>query len=106
VVVTVTSPVIALSRSRSMFCAASCIQAGISSVSSSKKYSAIRGSQQREAERFARGEELIRAGHGQIAHALDHRHALGDGDGAARVERVERVRGLEREVVCWQQHLG
>src|SRR5438270_12942224 len=87
------------SRSRSGFCAASCIHAGISSVNSSKKYSAIRSSQQREAERFARGEKLIRASNGEIAHALDHGHALGDGDRAASVERVERMRALQREVV-------
>src|SRR5712691_12894912 len=63
----------AASRCRSVADAASCIQAGISSVSSSKKYSAMRGPQQREAQLLALGEELLRAGDGEVAHALDHR---------------------------------
>src|SRR5436309_2468909 len=86
----------------SVACAASCIHAGISSVSSSKKYSAIGRLQQRESERFARSEELVRACDGQLANALDDADALGDRDRAARVERVEHVRALQRPVVCGQ----
>src|SRR3954469_354978 len=85
---------------RSVACAASCIHAGISSVSSSKKYSAIGRLQQRKSERFARFEELVRAGDGQLAYALDDAHALRHRNGAARVERVEDVRALQCPVVC------
>src|SRR5947199_12285 len=52
----------------SVACAASCIHAGISSVNSSKKYSAIGRLQQRKSERFAGGEELMRASDGLLAH--------------------------------------
>src|SRR3954451_13013823 len=84
----------------SVACAASCIHAGISSVSSSKKYSAIRRLQQRKSERFARGEELVRTADRQLADPLDDPHTLRDRDRAARVERVEYVRALQRPVVC------
>src|SRR5438270_2155450 len=83
----------------SVACAASCIHAGISSVSSSKKYSAIGGLQQRKSERFARGQVLMRARDGQFAHAFDDADALGDRHRAARIERVEHVRTLQRPVV-------
>src|SRR5436853_1355966 len=106
VVVTVTFSAIAASFSRNVFCAASCIDAGISSVNSSKKYSAIRAdrrgrlsSTQRKSEGFARGEELGGAGDGELAHALDHGNAFRNRDRAAGVERVERVRALECEVI-------
>src|SRR6476469_10470317 len=39
----------------------------------------------------------------QVAHAADVRGALGDGDSAACVEQVERVRALENEVVGGQR---
>src|SRR5258708_15896262 len=81
----------------SVACAAVCIHAGISSVSSSKKYSAIGRLQQRKSERFTRVQVLMRAGDGQIAYALGDADALGHGDGAARVERVEHVRALRSE---------
>src|SRR5438874_1855508 len=106
VVVTVTLPPNAASFSHSVFCAASCIHAGISSTSSSKKYSAIRRNlEQWEAEGFARFEILMRAGHGEIAHALDHADAFGHRHRAARIERVEDVRALEREVIRGKNEL-
>src|SRR3954468_14004693 len=86
-------------------CAASCIHAGISSVSSSKKYSAIRRLQQRKSERFSRGQELVRTADGQLADALDDPHALRDRHRAARVERVEHVRALQRPVICGKDEL-
>src|SRR3954470_5155089 len=89
----------------SVACAASCIHAGISSVSSSKKYSAIGCLQQRKSERFAGREELVRAGDSQFADALDDANALRDRYGAAGVERVEDVRALERPVVCGENEL-
>src|SRR6476661_2840265 len=70
----------------SVVCAASCIHAGISSVSSSQKYSAIGRLQQRKSERLAGGEELVRARDGQLADALDDADALRDRHRAARVE--------------------
>ena len=33
----------------------------------------------------------LRHAYRQLAHALDHAHALGHADGAARIERVEKV---------------
>src|SRR5690242_18173053 len=86
VVVTVAFPPNGASFSRMVFCAASCIHAGISSVSSSKKYSAIRDLQEGKSESFAQLEVLLRAADGKISHALDDGDALGDGDRAARVE--------------------
>src|SRR5438270_3948015 len=86
----------------SVACAASCIHAGISSVNSSKKYSAIRRLQQRESERFARREELVRARDGQLANAFDDADALRHRDRAAGVERVEDMRALQRPVVRGQ----
>src|ERR1051326_3414928 len=96
VVVTVALPPNGASFSRSVFCAASCIHAGISSVSSSKKYSAIRDLQERKSERLARLEVLLRATDGEIADAFDHGAALRAGDRAARVEGVEDMGALER----------
>src|SRR5437660_7726604 len=109
---------------RSVACAASCIHAGISSSSSSKRYSAMilcsggrsrppaagarsgcRYTQQREPQRFARLEVLLRARHRQLAHALDHADALCHRDRAARVESVEHVRALQRPVVRRQHQL-
>src|SRR4051794_37823864 len=89
----------------SVACAASCIHAGISSVSSSKKYSAIGRLQQRKSERFPRGQELVRTADGQLADALDDPHALRHRDRAAGVERVEHVRALQRPVVCGKDEL-
>src|SRR3954466_679980 len=89
----------------SVACAASCIHAGISSVSSSKKYSAIGRLQQRESERFAAREELVRAGDGQFANALDDADALRHRYRAARVERVEHVRALQSPVVRGENEL-
>src|SRR5437588_426322 len=83
-------------RCCSVACAASCIQAGISSSSSSKKYSAIRRLQQREPQFLTPLEVLLRAPHRQLADALDHADALGHRHGAARVEDVEHVRALQR----------
>src|SRR5688500_11590496 len=94
----------ALSSSRrASSCGCGSIHAGISSVSSSKKYSGIR--QKGEAELASGFQILLRAADGQIADALDHAHALGDRHGAARVERVEDVRALERPVVRRQHEL-
>src|SRR5687767_12259560 len=81
---------------RDSSCGCGSIHAGISSVSSSKKYSGIGGS---------RLVVLLRAAESQVAHALDHAHALGDGDRAARVEGVEDVRALERPVIRGQDQL-
>src|SRR5436305_7691403 len=89
----------------SVACAASCIHAGISSVSSSKKYSAIGRLQQRESERFAGRQELVRARDGQLANAFDDADALRDRHCAAGVERVEHVRALQRPVIGWQNEL-
>src|ERR1051325_8027737 len=80
-------------------CAASCIHAGISSRSSSTKYSAIGRLQQRKSKLLTPIEILLGARHRQLAHALDHADALGHGDGAACVEGVEDVRALQRPVV-------
>src|SRR5687768_9193068 len=81
---------------RASSCGCGSIHAGISSVSSSKKYSGIGGS------RFV---VLLRATQGQVAHALDHCHALGDRNRAPRVEGVEDVRALERPVVRGKDEL-
>src|SRR5436305_3489045 len=89
----------------SVACAASCIHAGISSVSSSKKYSAIGRLQQRKSERFARGQVLMRASDGQLANAFDDADALRHRDGATRIERVEDVRALQRPVVRGEDEL-
>src|SRR6185369_5142115 len=91
-------------RCVSVAAAVSCIHAGISSASSSKKYSDI-GSPEGEAERLARGEVLLRAADREVAHALDHADALGHRDRAARVERVEDVRALQREVVAGEHEV-
>ena len=45
----------------------------------------------------------LRDGAHEVADAADVRGALGDGDRAARVEQVERVRALEDEVVGRQR---
>src|SRR5687768_3579777 len=82
---------------RDSSCGCGSIHAGISSVSSSKKYSGIGGS---------RLVILLRATEGQVAHALDHAHALGHGNRAARVKGVEDVRALERPVVRGQNEPG
>src|SRR2546428_12573477 len=55
--------------------------------------------QERESELAATFEVLLRAAHREIAHAFDHRDALGGRHRAARVERVENVRALQRPVV-------
>src|SRR5437763_13751814 len=89
----------------SVACAASCIHAGISSVSSSKKYSAIGRLQQWKSERFACREELVRARYGQLANAFGDADALRDGNRAAGVERVENVRALQRPVVRGKDQL-
>src|SRR5688500_12045753 len=82
---------------RDSSCGCGSIHAGISSVRSSKKYSGI--CEKWESELAASLEVLLGAADGQIAYALDHAHALGDRHGAARVERVEDVRALQRPVV-------
>src|SRR4051794_32877678 len=89
----------------SVACAASCIHAGISSVSSSKKYSAIGCLQQRKSKRLARVQVLMCAGDGQLANAFDDADALGHRNRAARVERVENVRALQRPVVRGKDQL-
>src|SRR5258706_11339432 len=89
----------------SVACGASCIHAGISSVSNSKKYSAIGRLHQWKSERLARGQVLMRASDGQLAHALDDADALGHRDSTARVERVEYVRALQRPVVRGEDQL-
>src|SRR5712691_3715183 len=61
--------------------------------------------EQRKSELTARLEILPGTTHGEIAHALDHCDPLGDGDGTARIERVEEMRTLERPLVCGQHEL-
>src|SRR5688500_2950359 len=92
------------SLSRASSCGCGSIHAGISSVSSSKKYSGI-GRQERKAELAPGLEVLLCATDGQVAGARDHADARGHRDRAASIERVEDVRALRRPVVGRQDEL-
>jgi hypothetical protein len=63
---------------------------------------ALGGRQEREAQARALLDEALGAALGQTAHAADEALALGDADGAARVEEVEGVRALHAVVVRGQ----
>src|SRR5579862_5434427 len=45
----------------------------------------------------------LRNAHGQIADAANYTYAFGHADSSARVEQVEQVRALERQLIRGQQ---
>ena len=80
------------------------IQSGISSVPISSRKGRLTCATSRAAPaRLLLIHPGLRHPHRQLAHALDHAHALGDADGAARIERIKEVGALQHVVVGRQQ---